>query len=238
MSEAVLSIEGLTTGYLRAPVLRDVSLDVREAIVAVLGANGAGKSTLLRAISGHVKPWSGRIRYEGRDIARVSPWGRVRAGISHVPEGRHVFGAMTVRENLDVAGLATNARTAVRDMVFELFPRLDERRTQPAGSLSGGEQQMLVIGRALMTRPRLLIIDEMSAGLAPVTAQLLVESLAAIHATTGLAMLLVEQSPALVAPIVDRAYVLHGGMIRSAGTLEQIGGIEALTELYVGSNVG
>ena len=232
MTELVLSVTGLTTGYLRAPVLRDVTIEVGNEIVAVLGANGAGKTTLLRALSGHLKPWSGAIALDGRDLARSTPWSRARLGLAHVPEGRHVFTAMTVAENLDVAALGASRRTS-KDEVYELFPRLGERRAQAAGSLSGGEQQMLVIGRALMTGPRVLLIDEMSAGLAPVTARALVESLRAIHAM-GVAMVLVEQSPQLVADVVDRAYVLDCGTVATEGTVADIGGVDGLARLYLG----
>jgi branched-chain amino acid transport system ATP-binding protein len=228
----VLSIERLTTGYVRAPVLRDLSIDVGDEIVAVLGVNGAGKTTLLRAISGNVKAWSGRVQLDGRDLTRKASWDRARAGVAHVPEGRHVFGAMSVRENLDVAGLGR--RGFRREEVYELFPRLGERRDQAAGSLSGGEQQMLVIGRALMTGPRVLLVDEMSAGLAPITARLLVESLREIH-RRGVAMLLVEQSPHLIADVVDRVYVLERGAVGAQGTVDDIGGVDGLAELYLAS---
>jgi branched-chain amino acid transport system ATP-binding protein len=227
-----LSIQGLTTGYLRAPVLRDLSIDVGDEIVAVLGANGAGKTTLLRAISGTLKAWSGSVSLDGRAIDRKTTWDRVRLGVAHVPEGRHVFGAMTVSENLAVAGIGS--RGFRQDDVYDLFPRLGERRDQLAGSLSGGEQQMLVIGRALMTGPRVLLVDEMSAGLAPVTARLLVESLRQIH-ERGVAMLLVEQSPHLIADVVDRVYVLDHGNVGAHGTIEEIGGVDGLAERYLAS---
>ena len=228
----MLSIDRLTTGYLRAPVLRDVSIDVGDGIVAVLGTNGAGKTTLLRAISGHLKAWSGSVTLDGRDLARLSPWHRSRAGVAHVPEGRHVFTAMSVSDNLEVAGLAAR-NSGAKAEVYDLFPRLHERRDQLAGSLSGGEQQMLVIGRALMTAPKVLLVDEMSAGLAPVTARNLVESLRTIHAERGVAMLLVEQSPQLIADVVDRVYVLDRGTVSASGTIEEIGGVAGLAEMYL-----
>jgi branched-chain amino acid transport system ATP-binding protein len=206
-----------------------VTIDVGDGIVAVLGTNGAGKTTLLRAISGHLPAWSGAVSLDGRDLGRLSPWHRSRAGIAHVPEGRHVFNAMSVADNLDVAGLRTTVST---DEVYEIFPRLFERRSQLAGSMSGGEQQMLVIGRALMTAPKVLLVDEMSAGLAPVTARLLVESLRAIHAR-GVAMLLVEQSPQLIADVVDRVYVLDRGAVSTCGTIDEIGGVSGLAEMYL-----
>jgi branched-chain amino acid transport system ATP-binding protein len=233
-----LEITDLSTGYLKAPVLRDVTLTVSDEIVAVLGANGAGKTTLLRAISGDLRTWAGTISVDGQALGRISPWNRARRGVAHVPEGRHVFGAMSVKDNLDVAGLTGRRRKSriCRDDVFELFPRLAERRDQMAGSMSGGEQQMLVIGRALMTGPRLLLVDEMSAGLAPVTARLLVESLRTIHHELGIAMLLVEQSPHLIADVVDRVYVLERGTTTAEGTVADIGGADGLAAVYLGAH--
>jgi branched-chain amino acid transport system ATP-binding protein len=235
---AALEITGLTTGYLKAPVLRDVNITVGDEIVAVLGANGAGKTTLLRAVTGNVKTWSGSIAVDGTDLKSTSPWHRARVGVAHVPEGRHTFGAMSVRDNLDVAGLVGRKRSSriTRDDVFELFPRLGERRDQLAGSMSGGEQQMLVIGRALMTGPSVLLVDEMSAGLAPVTARTLVDSLHTIHRELGIAMLLVEQSPHLIADVVDRVYVLERGTTTITGTVEDIGGADGLAAVYLGAH--
>ena len=231
-STPALSVDNLTTGYLRAPVLRDVSIEVGDEMVAVLGANGAGKTTLLRALSGHLKAWSGSVALGGRDLGRISPWNRVRAGLAHVPEGRHVLRAMTVAENLEVAGLAAKGRGFTHDEVYDLFPRLGERRSQLAGSMSGGEQQMLVVGRALMSGPRVLLIDEMSAGLAPVTARTLVQSLRAIR-DSGVAILLVEQSPHLIAEVVDRVYVLERGTVTASGTVDDIGGADGLAAVYL-----
>jgi len=231
---AALSVDGLTTGYHRAPVLRAVSLEVGDEMVAVLGANGAGKTTLLRSLSGHLKPWTGSVSLAGRPLGRSAPWDRVRAGLAHVPEGRHVLRAMTVAENLEVASLAARRRDRQfsQDDVYSLFPRLGERRSQLAGSMSGGEQQMLVIGRALMTGPRVLLIDEMSAGLAPVTARALVDSLRTIR-DSGVAILLVEQSPHLIAGVVDRVYVLERGAVTASGTVDDIGGADGLAATYL-----
>jgi len=231
---AVLRIDALTTGYTRAPVLRDVSLEVGDEIVALLGANGAGKTTLLGAVSGLVKTWSGTIEVGGHKLGRSSSWSRVKIGLAHVPEGRHIFKAMTVADNLDVAGLVGGSSSPTKRDVYEIFPRLGERKNQLAGSMSGGEQQMLAIGRALMTGPRLLLIDEMSAGLAPKTAQLLVESLRLIR-QRGIAMLLVEQSPQLIADLVDRVYVLERGRIARQGTVAEVGGREHLADVYLGA---
>jgi branched-chain amino acid transport system ATP-binding protein len=168
----------------------------------------------------------------------MSPWKRSALGVAHVPEGRHSFGAMSVADSLAVAGLVGRRRNSsvTRDDVFPLFPRLAERRDQLAGSMSGGEQQMLVIGRALMTGPRLLLIDEMSAGLAPVTAQSLVDSLRTIHRELGVAMLLVEQSPQLIADLVDRVYVLRHGTTTASGTVADVGGRDALADAYLGGH--
>jgi branched-chain amino acid transport system ATP-binding protein len=228
----VLSVRNLTTGYQHAPVLRDVSVEVGDEIVALFGPNGAGKTTLLRAISGMLRTWSGSVAVNEHEITRASPWRRVGLGVGHVPEGRQVFGAMTVEENLDVAGLAARNPARTRAEIYELFPRLVERRNQPAGTLSGGEQQMLAIGRALMTEPRVLLVDEMSAGLAPIVAQQLVEGLRAVR-ERGLAIFLVEQSPALVTDVVDRVYVLDRGQITAEGTIDEIGGTERLASIYL-----
>ena len=228
----VLEVSGLTTGYLRAPVLRDLSFTVGDEILAVLGANGAGKTTLLRALSGNLRAWSGSIALHGETLGRRTCWARARRGLAHVPEGRHVFGALSVEDNLDVAALTGRDRTFTKARIFDLFPRLGERRSQPAGSLSGGEQQMLVIGRALLTSPTLLLVDELSAGLAPVTARELVESLAVIH-REGVAMVLVEQSPHLIADVVDRVIVLEHGGIGAEGTIDDVGGTAGLADRYL-----
>ena len=230
---AVLELVGVAGGYSAAPVLRSIDLTVGTLeIVGLLGANGAGKSTLLRAISGTLPVSSGEVRLAGRSLSGMKPWDRVRSGLVHVPEGRHVFGAMTVRENLDVAGLVRRPSRSVDD-VFDLFPRLHERERQAAGSLSGGEQQMLAIGRAMMTSPAVLVIDEMSAGLAPIFVEQLVLGLTRIR-DAGTAVLLVEQSPHFVSDVIDRAYLLEGGRIVGSGTLAELGGADRLADLYLG----
>jgi branched-chain amino acid transport system ATP-binding protein len=228
-----LEVVGVSGGYTGAPVLRDINLHVEgNEIVGLLGANGAGKTTLLRALSGTLPVSRGEIRLDGRPLGRLSSWGRVKSGLVHVPEGRHVFAAMTVRENLDVAGLVKRDGLTAAE-VFALFPRLDERQRQVAGSLSGGEQQMLAIGRALMCGPRLLAVDEMSAGLAPVLVEQLVEGLVQLRGRdTGI--LLVEQSPHFIADAVDRVYLLEQGSIVGTGTLDELGGADRLAELYLG----
>jgi branched-chain amino acid transport system ATP-binding protein len=230
-----LELLDVSVGYTHAPVLHGVSLTVGpHEIVGLLGANGAGKTTLLRTVAGVLRSWRGDVRLDDVSIARATPWRRVRAGIAHVPEGRHVFTAMTVEENLDVAGLVGSDPAGTRARVVDLFPRLEERRRQLAGSLSGGEQQMLAIGRALMTEPRVLLVDEMSAGLAPVMSQSLVDGLVRIH-DQGVGILIVEQSPELIAGIVSRLYLLERGRIVAGGTLEEIGGTRAIADLYLGT---
>jgi branched-chain amino acid transport system ATP-binding protein len=229
----VLQVHGLNGGYTRAPVLRDVELHVLPGeIVAVLGANGAGKTTLLRALSGTLPICHGEIQLGDRALGRLPSWDRVKAGLVHVPEGRRIFRAMTVRENLDVAGIVSRGRVP-HDEVYDLFPRLAERANQPGGSLSGGEQQMLAIGRALMTAPSVLMIDEMSAGLAPVLVQQLVEGLVQLR-SCDTAALLVEQSPHFIADFVDRVYLLEHGAIVDSGSLAALGGADRIADLYLG----
>lgn len=230
----LLDVDSVTAGYGKTPVIRDLSLEVGEGeAVGLLGANGAGKTTSLGVIAGTLPAWSGSIRVVRRDVTGASSWDRVDAGCALVPEGRRVFGAMSVGDNLDVAGLRAPSAGEQRDEVFDLFPRLAERRDQVAGSLSGGEQQMLAIGRALMTAPRLLLVDEMSAGLAPLIAEQLVEGLAEIH-SRGVGILVVEQNPRLVTSLVDRVYLLEQGRIARTGTLEELGGAGEIADLYLG----
>ncbi|MGI8722643.1 MAG: ABC transporter ATP-binding protein [Geodermatophilaceae bacterium] len=197
-------------------------------------ANGAGKTTLLRALAGGLPVCDGVVELDGQRIDKVPVWTRVREGLAHVPEGRHVFGSMTVKENLQVGGLAVPEPASIEQM-WELFPRLLERRDQFAGTLSGGEQQQLVVvvARALMTGPKVLLIDEMSAGLAPVMVERLVDGLAAIR-EQGVTVVLVEQAPHMVAAIVDRAYLLVQGRIVGNGTLDELGGNDALARVYLG----
>jgi branched-chain amino acid transport system ATP-binding protein len=229
-----LTVRDLTAGYTHAPILRDVSLEVRGGqCCGVLGANGAGKTTLLRVLSGTVKVWRGTVTLGDRDISKLAPWGRVRLGLGHVPDGRHVFGPMTVEENLQVAGLAGHQHKGKLGEVLDLFPRLADRRLQRAQTLSGGEQQMLAIGRALMTSPTLLMIDEMSAGLAPAVAEALVVELVRIR-ETGISLLLVEQNPYLIADVVDQVFLLERGSIVATGSLAELGGPEAMGQKYLG----
>jgi len=230
---SVLRTVGLGGGYTKAPILRDVSLEIGAGEVAALfGANGAGKTTLLRALCGALPVCHGEVWLGDRRIEKLPIWTRARLGLAHVPEGRHIFPSMTVRENLDTGALTGRRGTTVSE-VLELFPRLAERERQRAGTLSGGEQQMVAIGRALMSSPDVLLIDEMSAGLAPVITQRLVEGLGHIR-ERGVSVLLVEQAPQLVADVIDRAYLMEKGQIVAAGTLDELGGAAAIAELYLG----
>jgi branched-chain amino acid transport system ATP-binding protein len=230
---AAITVEGLTGGYTRAPVLRDVNLHVQPGeIVALFGANGAGKTSLLRALSGTLPTCQGRIHLADRRVDHATPWRRVKYGLAHVPEGRHVFPSMTVRENL-LAGSLTRPGNPPLDHVYDLFPRLAERQRQLAGTLSGGEQQMVALGRALMSRPSVLLIDEMSAGLAPVLTHRLVEALTRIRGD-GVTILLVEQAPHMVADVIDRAYLLNQGRVVAQGTLAELGGNDAIAAHYLG----
>ncbi|WP_034384520.1 ABC transporter ATP-binding protein [Deinococcus sp. YIM 77859] len=217
-----LVIEHLAAGYGKVQVLWDVSLRARPGeFVAVIGANGAGKTTTLRAVSGVVKPTGGRILLGGRDITRSAPSHIVRLGLGHVPEGRELFPRMTVRENLDLGAAmrpeAREAQAQTLEHVYTLFPRLRERQGQLAGTLSGGEQQMVAVGRALMGRPSVLVVDEPSLGLSPLMTQTVFEALKAVNAE-GVTVLLVEQNVGLSLQLADRAYVLENGQVVNEGT--------------------
>ena len=214
----------LSAAYGDIVALRSIDIDVAQGeAVALIGVNGAGKTTLLRAISG-LLPTVGTLHFDGQDLSTLSPHKRVRAGISHVPEGRRIFPGLTVRENLEVGASSRSGAQDLREdfeRVFDLFPRLKERSGQMGWSLSGGEQQMLAIGRALMARPRLLLLDEPSLGLAPRLAEEVYARIAAIN-QGGLTVLLVEQNTVLALNVASRAYVIENGCIvltDSAGKL-------------------
>ncbi len=232
----LLEIHDLCAGYGDTEVLRGIDLSVANGeIVAVLGSNGVGKSTLNRTISGLVRARAGAIRFDGAAIQHEKPAAIVARGLIHVPEGRRIFPNLTVAENLDLGSYrrAAARRPANRDRVFAIFPRLFERRTQRAGTLSGGEQQMLAIGRGLMAEPRLLILDEPSLGLSPILVEELFALIARIHGD-GVAVLLVEQNVVQSLEIAGRAYILAEGQCVISGPSADIGADPKLKRAYLG----
>ena len=235
-AEPLLELHGLYAGYGDSEVLRGVDLHIEAGeIVAILGSNGVGKSTLNRTISGIVRARAGSIRFDGADIAREAPATIVRRGLIHVPEGRRIFPNLSVSENLDLGSYrrAAERRGENRGRVFATFPRLFERRAQRAGTLSGGEQQMLAIGRGLMAEPRLLILDEPSLGLSPILVEELFALIARIHAD-GVAVLLVEQNVVQSLEIADRAYILAEGHCVMSGLSADIAADPKLKRAYLG----
>ena len=237
MSTPLLALEHLTVRYGGITALRDLNLEVHSGeMVALLGANGAGKSTTLRAISQLVTAASGAIRWHGAAINGMAPERTVRLGISHCPEGRRVLARQSVADNLDLGAWLRRDRAGIDhdlERCFDLFPRLAERRHQLAGSLSGGEQQMLAIARSLMARPTLLMLDEPSLGLAPKLVAEVMEALRALH-QDGLTMLLVEQNANAALAIADRAYVLVSGSIEQQGSAAALRNDERIKAAYLG----
>ena len=233
----MLELKSVRAGYGSFQALFDVSLEVRKGeAVAVIGPNGAGKTTLMRVISGLIRPSSGSISMEGADLVATPAHRIVEAGIAHVPESRRLFPRMTVEDNLRMGGFTPSARPKYQqrlDVVYELFPRLHERRRQLAGSMSGGEQQMCAIGRALMSEPRLLLLDEPSAGLAPVIVEQVFELVKRLRAG-GLTVLIVEQNVQQVLRVVERAYLLKAGSIRTRGTAAELLASDTIREAYLG----
>jgi branched-chain amino acid transport system ATP-binding protein len=235
---ALLELQDLEVRYGGITALRDVSLDVAEGeIVALLGANGAGKTTTLRTISGLHRPHSGEVRFAGQRIDAVPPHRICALGIGHVPEGRRIFPRMSVGENLEMgAYLNRGDRTKERNRVFELFPVLAERRKQDGGTLSGGEQQMLAIGRALMSRPKLLLFDEPSMGLAPMFVARIFEIIRDIR-ERGVTVLLVEQNAAQALALADRGYVLETGSVVMTGPASVLLGDDRVRAAYLGEDL-
>jgi len=229
----MLEVRGLSAGYGSVEVLWEVDLDVgKDEIVALVGSNGAGKTTLLRAISGLIRPTAGELSFDGQPIGGLAPERIVSHGIAHVPEGRHLFQGLTVRENLMAGAYARRNGTDV-DEVVELFPRLGERMSQIAGSMSGGEQQMCAIARGLMSRPKLLMIDELSLGLAPKLVDDILDRLGAV-AERGTALLLVEQDVDAALRIAGRGYVLETGRIVASGPSAELSEDPRVREAYLG----
>ena len=233
----MLEMQGVTAGYDGVPVLRDVSVSVgRGELVGLLGANNAGKSTLINVISGIVPIMSGRLMFDGEDISRVGAQRRVELGLVQVPEGRHVFPQMSVRENLLLGGYNRKARPergANMDHVVSLFPRLGERLGQLAGTLSGGEQQMVAIGRGLMAGARVLMLDEPSLGLSPLFVQFIFEIIDKLHAE-GMTILLVEQNLSLTVRHADRCYVLERGVVAVEGASATVADDPRTRAAYLG----
>jgi branched-chain amino acid transport system ATP-binding protein len=233
---ALLTVRGLRGGYGRTEVLRGIDLEVHAGeTVALLGSNGAGKSTLNHTLSALIPAWGGAVFFDGADLSRAHHRTVVRAGLIQVPEGRKVFPNLSVLENLELGAYARGRerRAANLDKVFAIFPRLAERRAQAAGTMSGGEQQMLAIGRGLMAEPRLLILDEPSLGLSPLLVEELFALIGRLH-EQGLAVLLVEQNVGQSLEIADRAYVLENGSIRFQGTPAALLASPELKRAYLG----
>jgi len=237
MAEPMLKIDNIDVYYGAIHALKGISLEVKEGeIVTLIGANGAGKSTTLRTISGLLKPKTGSITFLGQDIEGVRAHEIVKKGISQVPEGRRVFAEMTVMENLDLGAFVRKDKAGIQQdlkHVFELFPRLEERKNQSAGTLSGGEQQMLAMGRALMSRPKLLLLDEPSMGLAPLLIKEIFNIIVDIN-KSGTTVLLVEQNANMALSIANRAYVLETGRITLSGSAKELAASEDVRKAYLG----
>ena len=239
--KVMLQVQDIHTFYGKIHALRGVSLEVGEKeIVTLIGSNGAGKSTMLNTISGLIKAKQGRVLIESSPIHHLSPHRIVREGISQVPEGRKIFGRLTVAENLEMGAYLRKDRRRIKEAMeraFRLFPRLRERQNQTAGTLSGGEQQMLAIGRALMARPRLLLLDEPSMGLAPILVETIFETIVDINGE-GTPVLLVEQNAMMAFQIASRGYVIETGRIVLEDKSENLQENEMVKALYLGGEVG
>lgn len=233
----MLKVTDLEVNYGMINAVRKINFEVNEGeIVSLIGANGAGKSTILRTISGLVRPSAGTIEYEGKDLITMSPRNIVKGGISHVPEGRHVFKGLTVKENLEMGAFLRNDKGAIQsdyDLVYERFPILKERINQDAATLSGGEQQMLAMGRALMSKPRLLLLDEPSMGLAPIFIKEIFSIIVDIQ-KQGTTVLLIEQNAKQALQISNRGYVLETGDITLSGTGQELLSSDEVQKAYLG----
>lgn len=237
MTRALLEVEGVSSGYGEVQILWDVSLQLeRGKLTALVGSNGVGKTTLLRTLVGLIRPWQGSIRFDGRDVTRTSPHGKAAQGIVLVPEGRQLFPSMSVYENLEMGAFTKRAKASFEqnlERVFEMLPRLQERSQQKAGTLSGGEQQMLAVARGLMAQPEILIFDELSLGLAPHLVLSLFELLQRLKGS-GLTMLLVEQNVQMALAIGDYAYVLREGRVEIEGPAADVRRMEEVRQAYLG----
>jgi branched-chain amino acid transport system ATP-binding protein len=233
----MLKIEGLSISYGVIPAVKNFNIEVKKGeVVSLIGTNGSGKTTTLRGISGIVKAKEGKILYQGTDLTKIEPHKIVEMGISHVPEGRGVFPDLTVLENLKMGAFIRKDKDGIKkDMeeIFHLFPRLEERKSQLAGTLSGGEQQMLAIGRALMARPKLLLLDEPSMGLAPIIVKEIFHIIKKIN-KEGTTVLLVEQNANMALSVAHRGYVLETGEIVAQGTVEELQNNDMIRKIYLG----
>ena len=236
----MLIVEDLHTYYGKVCALYGINIEVNDGdMVAVIGSNGAGKTTLLRTISGFIHPTSGKIEYQGKNITNSKPHAIVRGGISHCPEGRHLFVPLSVIDNLQMGAFQLKDRKQIKinlERVFSLFPILSERKNQLAGTLSGGEQQMLAIARAIMANPTLLLMDEPSLGLAPIVVRKIFETLVTLH-REGVTILLVEQNARMSLAIADRAYVLENGRVKTKGTGKDLLTDNEIIKAYLGGNL-
>ena len=236
MADTILKVEGINVYYDAIHALHDISFEVKQGeVVTLIGANGAGKSTTLKSVSGLMRSKTGSIQFLGEDIGHVPPHQIVERGLAHVPEGRRIFANMTVEENLEM-GAYTQPKSSIapsKEQVFDLFPRLKERRKQAAGTLSGGEQQMLAIGRGLMSHPKLIMLDEPSMGLAPILVQEVFDIIRDLH-KAGTTILLVEQNAQMALSVADRGYVLESGRIVLADDAQKLLNNDAVKKAYLG----
>lgn len=235
---STLTLENVELYYNRVHALRSVSLEVREGeIISLLGNNGAGKTSTLSLISGLVRAKSGSVRWGDQDLSKMQPWDVVGAGLLHIPEGRRIFSTMTVHENLLLGGYLVKDQKLIAERAayaYELMPRLAERRTQQGGTLSGGEQQMLALGRALVGGPKLLLLDEPSMGLAPLIVKQVMDIIREVNAQ-GTTILLVEQNARAALKIADRAYVLESGRVTMEGPAAELAADPRVIEAYLGA---
>lgn len=233
----MLTVKDLNVSYGAIHAIHDASLEVKDGeIVSLIGANGAGKTTILHTITGLKKASFGTIEYNGTDLTKVAPSSIITLGMAHVPEGRHIFPSMTVLENLEMGAYIRNDKDGIAESiqdVFERFPRLKERRKQLAGTLSGGEQQMLAVGRALMSRPSILLMDEPSMGLSPLLVKEIFSIIKEVH-EQGITVLLVEQNAKMALSIADRAYVLETGNITISGDAKELMNDSRVKKAYLG----